>query len=86
VLAVEGFSTTMQPYSERRALLEQLELETEWVRLVATFEDAGGAVRGGVRARPRGRRRQAGRQPVPIRETGVGENEEQGDRAFRRRT
>ncbi len=29
----------MQPYSERRALLEQLDLETERVRLVATFED-----------------------------------------------
>jgi len=39
VLAVEGLATTMQPYAERRALLEQLELETERVRLVATFED-----------------------------------------------
>src|SRR4051812_6192849 len=28
VLAVEGLSTTMQPYSERRALLEELELES----------------------------------------------------------
>jgi ATP-dependent DNA ligase len=27
VLAVEGLSTTMQPYRERRANLEQLELE-----------------------------------------------------------
>ena len=39
VLAVEGLPTTMQPYSARRALLEQLELETERLRLVATFED-----------------------------------------------
>ena len=39
VLPVEGLPTTMQPYAERRALLEQLELETERVRLVATFED-----------------------------------------------
>ncbi len=39
VLAVEGLSTTMQPYSERRALLEELELESRHVRLVATFED-----------------------------------------------
>lgn len=39
VLAVEGFSTTMQPYSERRALLEELQLESRQVRLVATFED-----------------------------------------------
>jgi bifunctional non-homologous end joining protein LigD len=39
VLAVEGLSTTMQPYSERRALLEELELERQHVRLVATFED-----------------------------------------------
>jgi bifunctional non-homologous end joining protein LigD len=52
VLAVEGLPTAMQPYSERRALLEQLELETERVRLVATFEEGGRAVRGGVRARP----------------------------------
>jgi ATP-dependent DNA ligase len=27
VLAVEGLATTMQPYSERRALLEELDLE-----------------------------------------------------------
>ena len=39
VLAVEGLATTMQPYRERRALLEQLDLETDRVRLVATFED-----------------------------------------------
>jgi bifunctional non-homologous end joining protein LigD len=39
VLAVEGLPTTMQPFSERRALLQQLELETARVRLVATFED-----------------------------------------------
>jgi bifunctional non-homologous end joining protein LigD len=29
----------MLPYSERRDLLEQLELESDRVRLVATFED-----------------------------------------------
>jgi bifunctional non-homologous end joining protein LigD len=39
VLAVEGLPTTMQPYSERRALLEELELENQRVQLVATFED-----------------------------------------------
>jgi bifunctional non-homologous end joining protein LigD len=39
VLAVEGLPTTMQPYSERRAILEQRELENRQVRLVATFED-----------------------------------------------
>jgi len=39
VLAVEGLSTTMQPYLERRAILEQLELENQRVRLVATFKD-----------------------------------------------
>src|SRR5215217_7319176 len=39
VLAVEGLSMTMQPYSKRRALLEELELERQHVRLVATFED-----------------------------------------------
>ena len=39
VLAVEGLATTMQPYSERRAILEQLDLENERVKLVATFED-----------------------------------------------
>ena len=30
---------TAQPYSERRALLEQLDIEGPRVRLVATFED-----------------------------------------------
>jgi bifunctional non-homologous end joining protein LigD len=39
VLAVEALSTVMQPYSERRELLEALELESQQVRLVATFED-----------------------------------------------
>lgn len=34
-----GVTVTMQPYSERRAPLEQLELESASVRLVATFED-----------------------------------------------
>jgi len=39
VLAVEGLPVTSQPYRERRALLEQLDLEGPLVRLVATFED-----------------------------------------------
>ena len=39
VLAVEGLSATMLPYSDRRAILEELEVENERVRLVATFED-----------------------------------------------
>src|SRR5215218_4488876 len=39
VLAVEGLPVTSQPYSERRALLEALDLEGPRVRLVATFED-----------------------------------------------
>jgi bifunctional non-homologous end joining protein LigD len=39
VLAVEGPSTTMLPYHERRALLEELVLEGPQVKLVGTFED-----------------------------------------------
>src|SRR5215207_3586578 len=39
VLAVEGLPVTTTPYSERRALLEALNLEGPRVRLVATFED-----------------------------------------------
>jgi bifunctional non-homologous end joining protein LigD len=39
LLAVEGLPVTMQPYAERRALLEQLAVEGRHVRLVATFED-----------------------------------------------
>jgi bifunctional non-homologous end joining protein LigD len=39
VLAVEGLPTTVLPYSERRALLEELDIEGPYVRLVATFED-----------------------------------------------
>jgi len=45
VLAVEGLPVTALPDSERRALLEELDLESERVRLVATFEGRGGAVR-----------------------------------------
>jgi bifunctional non-homologous end joining protein LigD len=47
VLAVEGLSTTARPYSARRALLEDLDIEREHVRLVATFED-GDALFGAV--------------------------------------
>jgi bifunctional non-homologous end joining protein LigD len=39
VLAVEGVPTTSQPYQDRRALLESLEIERAGVQLVATFED-----------------------------------------------
>ena len=39
VVAVEGLPVTSRPYSERRALLEELDLEGPSVRLVATFED-----------------------------------------------
>src|SRR5436190_22085847 len=50
VLAVEGLATTALPYSERRALLEELDLEGPRVRLVATFED-GAALFAAVCAR-----------------------------------
>jgi bifunctional non-homologous end joining protein LigD len=49
VLAVEGLPTTMLSYSERRELLEQLNIEGQNVRLVATFED-GQALFDAVRA------------------------------------
>src|SRR4051794_16936363 len=39
VLAVEAMPTTTLPYAERRALLEELNVEGPQVRLVATFED-----------------------------------------------
>ena len=39
VLAVEGLSTMMLPYVERRAGLEELDVESQRVRLVATFDD-----------------------------------------------
>ena len=39
LLAVEGLATTMLPYSERRAILEEIELENHQVKIVATFED-----------------------------------------------
>src|SRR6266540_949074 len=39
VLAVEGLPTTAQPYTERRCLLDELDIEGPHVRLVATFED-----------------------------------------------
>jgi hypothetical protein len=39
VLAVEGLPTTQQPYSERRALIEELDLARPGVQLVAAFDD-----------------------------------------------
>ena len=39
VLAVEGLPTTAPPYRERRWLLDELDIEGPYVRLVATFED-----------------------------------------------
>jgi bifunctional non-homologous end joining protein LigD len=39
VLAVEGLATTMLSYSERRAILEELEIENHHMKIVATFED-----------------------------------------------
>jgi bifunctional non-homologous end joining protein LigD len=39
VLAVERLATTMLPYTDRRAILEELDVENQRVRLVATFED-----------------------------------------------
>jgi len=39
VLAVEGLATTTLPYEERRALLEELDVEGPNVQLVSTFED-----------------------------------------------
>ncbi len=39
VLAVEGLSTMQLPYAERRALLEELDVEGPHAKLVATFED-----------------------------------------------
>ena len=39
VLAVEGLATTMLPYEEWRALLEELHLEGPNIKLTATLED-----------------------------------------------
>jgi bifunctional non-homologous end joining protein LigD len=39
VLGVAGLPTTMLPYTERRALLEEIIVESQRVRLVAAFED-----------------------------------------------
>jgi bifunctional non-homologous end joining protein LigD len=39
VLAAEGLATTSQPYADRRALLEALDLEQLGVQLIATFDD-----------------------------------------------
>lgn len=39
LLAVEGLATTMLPYWKRRQILEALDVEGPYVKLVATFED-----------------------------------------------
>ena len=82
VLALEGLPVTSQPYRERRALLEEFELEGPRVRLVATFEDGEALFAavcerglGGVVAKPA--------RPLPAARAGVGEDEEPRDRSFR---
>jgi bifunctional non-homologous end joining protein LigD len=44
-VGVEGLATTVQPHAERRELLEALELEGPYVRLVATFADGEALLR-----------------------------------------
>jgi len=84
VLAVEGLPVTAQPYSERRALLEALDVEGPRVRPVATFED-GEALFAAVCERGRERvvaKRQ--RERYRVGRAGMGEGEEPRDRACRR--
>ena len=84
VLAVNGLPVTMKPYSERRALLEELDLENHHVRLVATFED-GEALFNAVCER--GPSRALSRSGCGIRigrASGSGEDEESGDGSVRR--
>src|SRR4051794_7463453 len=65
VLAVEGLSTTMQPYSERRALLEEFELESQQVRLVAAREGGGGLFAARFPRGPLGGGAERARDPHP---------------------
>ena len=86
MLAVEALSTTMLPYSERRAILEELDVENQRVRLVATFED-GEALFAAVCARGL-EGVVAKRERDPYRPWGsrVGQDEESRDRSFCRGT
>ncbi len=86
VLAVEGLSTAMQLYAERRAILEQLELENQRARLVATFED-GEALFDAVCARGlEGVVAQRDHDAYRPRRASVGEHEEPRDGSLRERT
>ena len=48
LLAVEGLATTMLPYSGRRAILEEIEVENHQLKIVATFEDGPALFRASV--------------------------------------
>ena len=66
VLAVDGRQVTMNPYAERRELLDELELESHHVRLVATFED-GEALFAAVYERGLEGCRETSARPLPAR-------------------
>lgn len=81
-----GLSTAMQLYAERRAILEQLELENQRARLVATFED-GEALFDAVCARGlEGVVAQRDHDAYRPRRASVGEHEEPRDGSLRERT
>src|SRR5215208_6587036 len=94
VLAVDGLPTTSQPYSERRVLLEELDLEGQHVRLVATFEDGEAlydavcerGLEGIIAKRERDPYRPGERQWVKVKNRGTARFAEERDGVGRRAT
>ena len=70
VLAVEGLPVTAQPYTERRTLLEELDVEGPHVAARGDVRGRRSAVPGGLRARARGSRRETDARAVPAGERG----------------
>ncbi len=67
LLYLDGHSTMPLPYTERRALLEELDLNGALAARRLPRRRRRGDARGQRRAGPRGRRRQAARQPLRAR-------------------
>jgi bifunctional non-homologous end joining protein LigD len=57
VLSANGQSVIRQPFSVRRHLLDELDVENRYCRVSRLYDDGELLFWGGVRARPRGRRR-----------------------------
>ena len=85
LLRLEGTDVTERPYSERRRLLEGLDLNSSWWRTGDTFSD-GDALYCCVRNGARGRGREEAVESLPPERSRMGKGQESELLASRRRT